>query len=334
MMQMQVVKQMQMQTPVATPNMIRYTFEDFKTYMFDECLFKLSNETMTIIQAIADQVGDPEYIKTPQFPKRDNGKKNSNSNGSMDENWKSVRHAQIATTVIVKKEGIYASIDAVRKYLNKMTDKTYDATKQNIIDELKKIVGDASEVDDELLTELNKVGNAIFAIASGNSFYSEMYAKLYKDLMDTFPFMKIIFQKNFDEFNLVFKTVEYVDPEADYDKFCDINKINEKRRSLSLFYVNLMKNDVIEKDKVVEIMMDLQRYMNELMIEKDNKNVVEELSEVVYIMVTKGHSFLKQHSKWGEIKKDLVAVSKLKVKDRASLSNKTVFKYMDMIDMI
>ena len=110
-----------------------------------------------------------------------------------------------------------------------MTDKTYDATKQNIIDELKKIVGYASEVDDELLTELNKVGNAIFAIASGNSFYSEMYAKLYKDLMDTFPFMKIIFQKNFDEFNLVFKTVEYVDPEAEYDKFCDINKINEKQ---------------------------------------------------------------------------------------------------------
>lgn len=329
MMQMQVVQQMQ----VATPNVIRYTLDDFKAYMFDECLFKLSDETMAIIQAIADQVGDPEYIKTPQFPKRDNGKKIVNGN-SMDENWKSVRHAPIAATVIVKKEGIYASIDAVRKYLNKMTDKTYDATKQNIIDELKKIVGYASEVDDELLTELNKVGNAIFAIASGNSFYSEMYAKLYKDLMDTFPFMKIIFQKNFDEFNLVFKTVEYVDPEADYDKFCDINKINEKRRALSLFYVNLMKNDVIEKDKVVEIIMDLQRYMNELMIEKDNKSVVEELSEVVYIMVTKGHSFLKQHSKWGEIKKELVAVSKLKVKDRASLSNKTVFKYMDMIDMI
>jgi hypothetical protein len=315
---------------VDTPNMIRYTIDDFKNYMFDECLFKLSSETMAIIQAIADQVGDPEYVKTPQFPKRDNGKKN----GMMDENWKSVRHAPIAATVIVKKEGIYASIDAVRKFLNKMTDKTYDATKQNILDELKKIVGDVSEVDEELLTELNKIGNAIFAIASGNSFYSEMYAKLYKELMNEFPFMEQIFKKNFDEFNLVFKTVEYVDPETDYDKFCDINKINEKRRSLSLFYINLMKNDAIEKDKVVEIMMDLQKYMNQLMTEKDNKNVVEELSEVVYIMITKGHSFLKKHAKWGDIKKELVAVSKLKVKDRVSLSNKTIFKYMDMIDMI
>jgi hypothetical protein len=74
--------------------------------------------------------------------------------------------------------------------------------------------------------------------------------------------------------------------------------------------------------------------MIQLMAEKDNKNVVEELSEVVFIMVTKGHSFLKQHSKWGEIKKELVAVSKLKVKDRVSLSNTTIFKYMDMIDMI
>jgi hypothetical protein len=95
-----------------------------------------------------------------------------------------------------------------------------------------------------------------------------------------------------------------------------------------------MKNNVIEKDKVIDIMMELQTYMNKLMTEKDNKNVVEELSEVVFIMITKGHSFLKQNSKWGEVKKELVAVSKLKIKDRVSLSNKTVFKYMDMIDMI
>ena len=31
--------------------------------------YKLSDKTMEAIQAIADQVGAPEYVRTPQFPK-------------------------------------------------------------------------------------------------------------------------------------------------------------------------------------------------------------------------------------------------------------------------
>jgi hypothetical protein len=265
--------------------------DDFKNFMFDECLFKLSDDTMAIIQEIADQVGDPEYVKTPHFPTRDGGKRKMNASSStaaasnlLDENWKAIRNFQVTT--IVKKEGIYASIDSVRKHLNKMTDKTYDTIKSSIVDELNKIVGDDKEnVNEELLEEWNKLGNTLFSIASGNSFYSEMYAKLYKELMNEFPFMEHIFKKNFDEFSSVFKTVEYVDPEVDYDKFCDINKVNEKRRALSSFYINLMKNKVIESDKVVNIIFELNEYMFRLMDEKNNKNVVEELSEVVFIMI-------------------------------------------------
>jgi len=323
-----------MSAAIIVPNTIRYTIDDFKNFMFDECLFKLSDETMTIIQTIADQVGDPEYIKTPQFPTRENGKKkmkqDSSSSLLLDESWKAIRNFQ--TTTIVKKEGIYASIDAVRKHLNKMTDKTYDTTKTSIVDELKKIFGDDKEnVNDELL---DKLGNEFFAIASGNSFYSEMYAKLYKELMNEYPFMEIIFKKNFDEFSSVFKTVEYVDPEADYDKFCDINKMNEKRRALSSFYINLMKNKVIEINKVIPIILELNEYMFRLINEKDNKNVVEELSEVVFIMITKGHVMLKTNAKWEEILQQITTITKLKSNSKPSISSKTIFKYMDMMDIV
>jgi hypothetical protein len=320
--------------------MIRYTMDDFKNFMFDECLFKLSDDTMAIIQEIADQVGDPEYVTTPHFPTRDGGKRKMNASSStaaasnlFDENWKAIRNFQVTT--IVKKEGIYASIDSVRKHLNKMTDKTYDTIKSSIVDELNKIVGDDKEnVNEELLEEWNKLGNTLFSIASGNSFYSEMYAKLYKELMNEFPFMEHIFKKNFDEFSSVFKTVEYVDPEVDYDKFCDINKVNEKRRALSLFYINLMKNKVIESDKVVNIILDLNEYMFRLMDEKNNKNVVEELSEVVFIMITKGHTHLKTQPKWKEIVKQIGTITVLKSSSKPSISNKTIFKYMDMMDII
>jgi hypothetical protein len=276
--------------------------DDFKNFMFDECLFKLSDDTMAIIQEIADQVGDPEYVKTPHFPTRDGGKRKMNASSStaaasnlLDENWKAIRNFQVTT--IVKKEGIYASIDSVRKHLNKMTDKTYDTIKSSIVDELNKIVGDDKEnVNEELLEEWNKLGNTLFSIASGNSFYSEMYAKLYKELMNEFPFMEHIFKKNFDEFSSVFKTVE--------------------------------------NDKVVNIILDLNEYMFRLMDEKNNKNVVEELSEVVFIMITKGHTHLKTHPKWKEIVKQIGTITVLKSTSKPSISNKTIFKYMDMMDII
>jgi hypothetical protein len=321
---------------MSSSTMIRYNMDDFKNFMFDEYLFKLSDETLSVIQAIADQVGDPEYVKTPHFPTRDSGKKKMNStlaSNILDENWKATRNFQITT--IVKKEGIYASIDSVRKHLNKMTDKTYDTIKSSIVDELNKIVGEDKEnVNEELLEEWNKLGNTLFSIASGNSFYSEMYAKLYKELMNEFPFMEHIFKKNFDEFSSVFKTVEYVDPEVDYDKFCDINKVNEKRRALSSFYINLMKNKVIENDKVINIILELNEYMFRLMDEKNNKNVVEELSEVVFIMITKGHTQLKTHLKWKEIVKQIGTITVLKSTSKPSISNKTIFKYMDMMDIV
>jgi hypothetical protein len=251
----------------------------------------------------------------------------------LDENWKANKNFQVTT--ILKKEGINAVIDCIRKHLNKITDKTYDSTKNSIIDELKKIVGDNKEsISEEILDELNKVGNALFAIASGNSFYSDMYAKLYKELMDEFPFMDIIFKKNFDEFSLVFKNVEYVDPEVDYDKFCDINKVNEKRRALSLFYTNLMKNNVIDPSKVISIILDLNDYMLRLIDEKNNKNVVEELSEVVFIMITKGHNHLKKHHKWDVVIQQILAITKMKSNSKPSISNKTIFKYMDIMDIL
>ena len=189
-------------------------------------------------------------------------------------------------------------------------------------------------VNEELLEEWNKLGNTLFSIASGNSFYSEMYAKLYKELMIEFPFMEHIFKRNFDEFSLVFKTVEYVDPEVDYDKFCDINKVNEKRRALSLFYINLMKNKVIETNKVINIILELNEYMFRLMNETNNKNVVEELSEVVFTMISKGHVQFKTHPKWGEIIQQIGTVTKLKSNSKPSISNKTIFKYMDMMDIV
>lgn len=329
---------------------IQYTLKDFKNIMFEGFNHILKHETLKTIQTIADQVGSPEYVRTPQFPKRDGNKgsyMNNNHNGCggrrrrqkvqeiSDEDWETIRTFQ--ATELAKKEGIDAAIDLIRKHLNKMTDKTYDLLKEHIVDEIKKIINNDSEVPvlcDDLLLELNKVGNSIFGIASGNKFYSEMYAKLYKELMEKFSFMKVIFRTNFDEFSSLFKNIEYCDPNSNYDKFCENNKVNEKRRAISSFYVNLMKHGIISKNDIINIIIELQKDMMRLLDENDQKNIVEELSEVMFIFVTNSITELSEHSSWDNIVKQIHMLSSMKVKMKPSISSKTIFKCMDMMDML
>ena len=57
---------------MSVATVLRYTKADFDKIQMDGFSYTLSPDTMKIIQEIANQVGSPEYIKTPQFEKREN----------------------------------------------------------------------------------------------------------------------------------------------------------------------------------------------------------------------------------------------------------------------
>ena len=325
---------------------IKYTIDDFKQIMYNGFTYNLTPSTLQIIQTIADQVGSPEYVRTPQFPKRNhstdgynhkprNNQKRIKSRRDErinDEDWETIRTFQ--ATERVKKEGIEAVIDNIRKYLNKITDKTYSSLKDSMIQDLRKIISNSDKIDEDLMLELNKIGNAIFGIASSNKFYSELYAKLYKELMEEFNFMETILRTNFNDFSSLFKKIEFCNPNDDYDKFCENNKTNEKRRAISHFYVNLMKYNLIDKDDIINIIMELQIDVDRLIDEENQKSVVEELSEIMYILVTNSVTILGTHSMWNEIITNITHISNMKVKMKPSISSKTIFKYMDIMDVL
>jgi hypothetical protein len=229
---------------MATTTTTIYKKCDFERIQYEGFSYTLSPDVLKIIQSIADQVGAPEYVKTPQFEKRQpaitssvntntnnvNTINNSNMNNNInkrydnkkrdkysynnnkgqeitDDDWEAIRKFQ--ATVLAKKEGIDASIESIRVHLNKITDKTYETLKVLIVEEINKIISGAEEYTPELLLELKKIGDAIFNIASSNGFYSKVYATLYKDLMSQFKFMRGIFETNYKGFNSLFKTIEY-----------------------------------------------------------------------------------------------------------------------------
>lgn len=323
---------------MASSSVIKYGKADFDKIQMDGFTFTLNSETMKIIQMIANQVGSPEYIKTPQFEKREIHRINNNTiigrnkkNKTMEmnsEDWHTMK--TVSTTVINKKEGIESAIDQIRKHLNKMTTKTYVSLKEKIIEEIEKI----NVESDVSTTDMTKIGEAIFSIASGNSFFSSMYAELFKELMEKFDSMRVIFDLNFDKFRSIFNTIDYCDPNTNYDKFCANNKLNEQRRAISLFYVNLMVQGVIPPGKLIDIISDLQSYMNRIIVEDNNKSIVDELSEILYIIITNSYEKLKDVKGWEDIRTFVVVVSEMKPVNVASISNKTIFKHMDMLDVI
>jgi len=329
---------------------MRYTLDEFKRISFDGFDFTLPEETLNIISNLALKVGSPSYVKTPVFQKRDNSIKTQSASASIskessifkkkrgnkgmevinDDDWESLRTFQ--TTKIEQKIGLDAKIDVIRSYLNKLTDKNYLDLRNNIVETVEQIVSDSSNHE-----ELLRIGTNIFDIASTNRFYSKIYADLYSDLISKYEVMGEIFQKSFGTFLETFNNIEYIDPSVDYDKFCKINKDNEKRKALSSFFINLMINKIIEKEKIICLLKNLMEQVSRFIPVENKKNEVDELTENIVILYKK-ELFSEEDLEDTEI--DGVAIpvfietlANSKAKDYLSLTNKSIFKFMDMIDM-
>jgi len=256
-------------------------------------------------------------------------------------------------TELKKKEGIELSIDNIRSYLNKLTDKTYDSMLANILKEITGLFEACShDTSDEHNTQtvMNRIALSIFTTASSNAFYSEIYARLFQDLMAKekepghaeYTVFRNVFEENLASFMSLFDTIEYCDPKKNYDKFCDINKANEKRKAMSLFIVNLMKMGIVEKTQVLVLMKQIQDLMYSNIRQEGKTNEVDELAENLFIMVKHAHVVLKDPSSnepetiemFHTRVEQITEISKMKIKSKPSITNKTIFKHLDMLDEI
>ena len=248
-----------------------------------------------------------------------------------DEDWETLRTFQ--TTKIEEKTGIDNQIDNIRVSLNKMSDKNYIDMRNKIIDIIDNLI--VGNITDE---EMGRVSAIIFDIASTNRFYSKMYADLYSDLSSKYDTMRNTFENNFKKFVDLFNVIEYVDPKVNYDKFCEINKANEKRKSLASFYLNLMNNGIIDKNQIMVITRNLLEQVYRYISLDDKKNEVDELTETVAILYKKDIYDDDDGDDYDQIEgftiyEVIEKIAKSKVKDYKSLTNKALFKFMDLIDM-
>lgn len=336
-----------------TTKTMKYTLDNIIAILFNGFEYKLPDETLDKISEIALQVGSPDYVKTPVFQKRDNpmkvevvAKENMSGNkknrrGKAHEvtsnaDWDAIRAnatANAGSKPSEEKSEFDIQIENIRLQLNKLTDKNYTDISSKIFESINKLIED--KITSE---EMSKLSTIIFELATNNRFYSKIYADLYSELISKYSEIKETFESNLQSFTELFANIEYVDSNVNYDKFCENNKKNEKRRSLAAFYINLMNNKVISKMQIMKITRDLLAQIYSFITIENKKNEVDELTETIAILYKKeiyqddeGDDY--EQIEGYTINEIIERVASSKVKDFKSLTNKSLFKFMDLIEM-
>jgi hypothetical protein len=256
---------------------------------------------------------------------------------SNNDDWESLRTFQ--ATKILEKSGFDLHIDSLRSLLNKISDKTYLDIQEKIVLKMDEVLAEP-DFDEEVST---KVSIAFYDIAANNKFFSKIYADLYANIATKYAFMKTHFNSKYATFIDDFKNMTFVDAKVNYDLFCEANKLNENRKANTQFFVNLASNGFLEKKTVVMNLRDLLELVMGMINQTEKKNEVDEITENIAILYKKElvDAVLddpdcdeEDYEVSGDSIADTVTIlARSKAKDFKSLSNKSIFKYMDLVEM-
>ena len=76
--------------------------------------------------------------------------------------------------------------------------------------------------------------------------------------------------------------------------FVKIIKKMNYLRSKCTFYVNLMRENIIEKEAFAQIILNLFTTLDNMIATKTKKNELDELSELIYIMIINSYNYIKK----------------------------------------
>ena len=260
-----------------------------------------------------------------------------------DDCWKSSKETEGEDTTAFKTIKIIhntedANIDAIRSVFNKISDKSYMDCRTKIVETMEHIISFKPE-------DLARVTDVIFDIASNNRYCSKLYSDMFSELVTLFSPIKKAFDFEVVSRNYIglFEGIEDVDPTVDYQKFVDLNTTSEKRKSLGNFIVHLMNNLIIPKEAIFNLLCELTQRLCRAISDAANIKEVDELTENISILlgdlqVLKAKNATKQvgdprdQSNPVTVMEFVHVLSQCKPRQFPGLTNKSIFKFMDIVD--
>lgn len=221
---------------------------------------------------------------------------------------------------ILSEENKVSNTTAIKLLLNKVSQKNY-------LDCIEKLSTMIDSVTDD--SELVQIAELVFEVASTNRFYTNIYADIYSHFM---TINKIVDGENvfcrhyrnvYGTYLGLFENMVYFDPNIDYDQFCVMNTLNEKRKALSTFLGGLMKNGMTPREDVENALRNLIEKTETFISEPNRVNEVDELVENINCLYSPTHHYDMFHPK-------LRHLSTIKYREYPSMSSKTLFKLQDI----
>jgi len=334
------------------PKNSKYTLDQVNAILFAGFDYTISEETINILNYLTTQIGSNAFITSNVYKKKEKvvindldqdfkmDKRKKKGNKSMEvltEDWDTIRSFQ--ATKFEKKSGIHALIDKLKLSMSKLTKDKYLLIKEQITEVLCEII--ELEPDTDILREI--IGNTMFDIVLSNKTLLRLYTELYTDLIGNYSWLRQSIDNHFIKYIDLFKDMRYFDPDTDYDKFCDMNVINEKRKLTSQLFVYLALNGCLSKSSIYEYLVVLLKMVSEYIYQPNKKFEVDEIIENIAILFNK--DIIRSVEDSDDYDEDVYIIdglsimelitvfAKSKAKDYKSLSNKAIFKCMDLVEM-
>jgi hypothetical protein len=149
---------------------------------------------------------------------------------------------------------------------------------------------------------------SFYGVVSSNLFYSKLYATLCRYLLRHHPTIKTFLATKAEEFNL--------------------KAVNESNRTKTLFFANLSLLEVLDPGLCMVMADTLHSHITGHWDDLDYKEQIAEWTEHLVIVVSaKPPIFLHLNPKFS-------AVAKMSPKDHVALTNRVIFRYEDMLDIL
>ena len=267
------------------------------------------------------------YAKANTY-RRGTSLSNDNTINKSEEKWRGAKPSFQPTKIQRNKEGMHGIEDSVRLLLNKLTDKTYT----KISDQIKDIV--VSVKEQELKDILTK---QVISVACVNHINSRSYSRLLLEIGDVLGLTGRFMEDHIIKYTESYKELlkESPSPETDYDRFCEVNMLNNIRKGTTQFYCYLTENGLITDTDFKDSTNTLMTLLYDNKDKASSLQMNEELAENLYILckyVLNNDNLVACE----EIKSFIVAydLSPFLSKKISGVSQKAKFKLMDINDLI
>ena len=315
----------------------KYFLQEINQISKNRFVCHISPETIDLINELATKVGSPQYIKTPIFNKRTqkpflptktkpillHKKKNKLTTEIFNsDDWDAIQSFEV-TKINQPNIGIDSSVVNIRKIMNMITQSNY-LEKQL---EIKEILNTTEDI--------NPLIQIIFEIASENKFYSELYSRIYTNLLCEYPVMMTVVKEKIIEYLNIFRNM-VTENITDYDDLCKMNKQNDKLKAFSSFIRNLTTMNSLDSTHINHILEVLFQELLTSIRKENEKKKVDEIVENIAILYNESF-FLENrcsNSDFGDMSYQALIqeFANMKLKQYPSITNKSIFKCRDIIE--